>query len=247
MGALSISISFVGTVGSWRSGLLLQAPDFGLLISLLPKSFGHHFLNLVASAPAIAMPLLVAELLSPEVNAAFFMTWMILQVILLAPASLATALYAVGPLKSDSMTDGPTDRLRISLAASIVMCLVGALGFHVFLNPLLELINPLFSQIGGPSLKYLGLGMFAESAKYHYIAVMRLQTRMWRGSVLLAVVGILEILGASAGGMIAGLPGLVFGWLMTVGVQAVLMLPTLLCASRIVFCSTVIGRDGGGC
>jgi len=243
-GALVISILFVTAV-TCRSGRLWQAPDFGLLISLLPKSFGHHFLNLVASAPAIAMPLLVAEVVSPEVNAAFFMSWMILQVILLGPASLATALYAAGPPKPDGLPDAATDRLRISLVISVLMCLAGTLGFLIFLNPMLALISPLLAQIGGPYLKYLGWGMFAEAAKYHYIAVMRLQTRMWRGSILVALIGLLEILGASAGGMIAGLPGLVFGWLLTVSLQAVLVLPTLLCASGVALCSTRSERDGG--
>jgi hypothetical protein len=174
----------------------------------------------------MVLPILVTEVVSAEVNAVFFLGLLSLQVLLLGPASISSALYAIS-------TRDPTERrsrLRFSLLVAVVMCLGEMVAFILLFDFILGLINPAFPTIAGPHMSYIGLAVPARTAKYFYIAIARMDCRMRQGSVLLAVCGVLEVAGAAIGGVTAGSPGLVAGWLVSVYVEMGLLLPSLLAA-----------------
>jgi O-antigen/teichoic acid export membrane protein len=222
-----LSLLLMTGLARLRDIRLLGAPDFTLLHTMLPASLEHHALNLVATAPAMVLPILVTEVVSAEVNAVFFLALLILQVLLLGPASISSALYAVS-------TPEPSERrsrLRFSLLLAVVMCFGEMIAFILLFDFMLGLINPAYPTIAGPYMSYIGLAVPARSAKYFYIAVARLDGRMRQGSVLLAVCGALEVAGAAIGGVTAGSPGLVAGWLVSLYVEMGLLLPSVLAAA----------------
>ena len=91
--------------------IAVGTPNLPEVISLLPVSLQHHGVNLAATYSSVAMPLLVAEVVSPQTNAVFFLSWMIVNVSLLGCDSLATAVYAID--KYDIA--GRVSRLRFAL------------------------------------------------------------------------------------------------------------------------------------
>src|SRR5205823_4686967 len=84
---------FVGTVVSFgavaclgrfgRLPLHAYRPQWMLLRLLGPTAVEHHVLNLSLQASAFLMPLLVAVLLSPTVNAYFYIAWMLASLVFL--------------------------------------------------------------------------------------------------------------------------------------------------------------------
>ncbi|MEH2562052.1 lipopolysaccharide biosynthesis protein [Bradyrhizobium sp. AZCC 2289] len=198
---------------------VVRAPDFDLLATLNSKVIDHHLLNVSTQAPAIILPYVVAVLLSPEVNAAFYPTWMLITVALIIPSALTTTLFAAAA--------ADPGKLRHHLRFSLVICGACALATGIFLllfsSFVLRIFNPAYPEIAGSSLNFLGFGLLGVIIKFHYIALMRLRNRMRLASVWLGLAAIFELGMAAAGARIGGLQGLVLGWLLAIFIQAVLM------------------------
>jgi len=204
-------------------------PDFGILRPLAGKVATHHLLNLVTQAPGLILPFLVTVLLSPEVNAAFYAAWMLINVALLLPASLATVLFTVGSQHPASLPE----RLRFSLRLCTLFGIAAAVGFFLFSDFALRLFSPAYPAIAGTSLQYMGLGVLAVMVKYHYMAIERLNDRMAQASLVLGIGAVLELALATLGARFGnGLAGLAHGWLLASFLQAAFVLPAVLRAAN---------------
>ena len=225
----AIALVFVGTAIKRSGALHRHRPTVSALIPLLPTSLEYHCLNIAARASALAMPLVVAEVISPEANAVFFISWMMVHVSLLATDSLATAVFAID--KFDEQ--GRVTRITFALLASTLVCVAGAVAYFFLVNPVLGLLNPTYPEIAGSSIKYLGLGMVAWSIMAQFMAVMRLEGRMRYAATVFAVGATLELVAAAVGGALFGLSGLVGAVLVALYIQAIFMLPYILRAANI--------------
>jgi O-antigen/teichoic acid export membrane protein len=224
-----LSISVVAVALHRRGSPALSTPNFSALVSMFPKTIAHHALNLVASVPTIALPTLLTEIVSPEANAPFFMALMIIQVLLLVPASISTSLYAIG----GTATGSKVKAFRFAILISSACCLAEVFLFVELLNVLLTFLNPHLAELAGSSLKYLGLAMLPRSLKFFYIAAVRLEDRVFTGSYLMTFCAVIELGGAAVGCVAAGMPGLIAGWLIAAVLETALMLPTLLAAANV--------------
>jgi len=220
----SLSILLLGLCLKRKLSLIIGEPEFGAVKPLLPRVLGHHGLNLANLAPSLLLPFIVTIVLSPSINAAFYAAWTLINVAFLAPASLATMLFAAGT----QSPMGLPEKLRAALGSSLFIAAGGAFGFFLFANFVLGLFNPLYVELAAPSFKLLGLSLFPIAIKYHYVAVQRLNNRMASASVLVALGCLLEIGGAILGGLNGGLVGLSTGWLIGLSLEAILMAPTLI-------------------
>lgn len=219
----TVTMLYVVHVIRKMSGHVLTRPDMGGLIRLLPTALSHHLLNLTSLGPAVVMPLLMAESVSPAAAAAIFPAWMILQMVLLAPAGASTALFALGVRQPDQMGA----RLRFSLLVSLLISIAAAFVMLKILPPLLAFLNPAYPELGGSSLKFIGFGGIGMLFKQHYMAAMRFQGRMLAATPVLALGGLAEIGSAALGGYANGATGFVWGWLIGVHVLTVLTFPEL--------------------
>lgn len=224
-----LALAFLALLVKQRGARITHRPEMTSIVALFPTSLKYHFLNIAASASAIAMPLLVAEVVSPEVNAVFFLAWMMVHVALLATDSLATAVFAIEKFDAN----GRANRVGFALLASTLVCLGGTLAYVLLVEHVLAILNPTYPQIAGPSLKYLGLGMLAWSVKALFMAVMRLEGRMTYATVVFAVGGVAELIAAAVGGALYGLGGLVGALLIGLYAQAIVMLPPILRAANV--------------
>lgn len=218
-----VSILLVGFVLLKITRNLWQRPHYAELAARMPTAASHHLLNLTSLGPAALMPLLVAEMLTPAVAAAFYPAWMVLQIVLLAPAGASTALFALGVREPDRMAD----RLRFSLAASLAISVAAAFVLVITLEPFLAFLNPAYPALGGDTLKFIGFGAVGMMLKHHYMAAMRFENRMLQATPILAIGGAAEIGGAALGAYLGGTSGLILGWLAGVHVLVLLTLPDL--------------------
>lgn len=227
-------------LGSWVAGLAMSAlalivvrrlrlesvwhrPRLYLLRAELKAVWAHHLLNVVLQAPALALPMVVAIVVSTETNAAFYTAWTLINVALLIPASLSTALFSTSAHQPGALKA----RLRVSLLLSAVAGLAVGLLFLVASQTLLGAFNPRYAEITGNALGLIGFGVLGIGLKYHFVAIMRLRGRMMSAARFFFLGSAAELAAAAIGGHVGGLSGLVAGWLALVFLQVACAAPTL--------------------
>jgi O-antigen/teichoic acid export membrane protein len=194
---------------------LVDRPDFGLLHALRRKVFDHYTLDIALQAPSISMPYLVLVLLSPVINAAFALLWMMVSVAAVIPAVAATTLFPV-------VTANPTQSrhdILMSLSMSLLFSLICAVLILVYSQEILALFNPAYPEIAGSSLRFLGFSLLGSTLKFHACALARLGDWMRKAARWFALGAALELCFAVAGAKLAGLQGLVVGWTLAVSIE----------------------------
>jgi hypothetical protein len=224
IGGQALSVLVIMGALAHRDSHIWQAPNFCLLRRLGRNVISHHLLNLAAQLPSLVMPVLVASILSTEVNAAFYTAWMVFNVILLGPAALTTLLFTIGVVEPKWIRQ----RLNFSLWVCALASPIAWAGLFAGADQILGIFGSAYAAQGGPVLKILGASIFGVAIKYHYIAVGRLSNSMASASLVLFAGAVVELLGASIGAGLGGLNGFVEGWVVAIYLEALIMVPRLI-------------------
>jgi O-antigen/teichoic acid export membrane protein len=195
------------------------APQWSLLRQLKKAAIQHHILNLINQAPALALPLLVAALLSIEANAWFYIAWMITSFMSVGTRSLATVLYA----ESSAQPARLAYKARLTIGIAFVTCLLANLVIQVGAKQVLGVFGQTYAEQGALSLRILGLAAFPSIIKSYYIAACRIQNRLKRALLPLTVFGMLKLGCVIVGAYLGGLPGLSLGWLIALTIEGIYM------------------------
>lgn len=214
--AQAVSLAVVEWLARKRGRSLIQPPDFRQLYALKRKAADHYMLDLGIQAPAVIMPYLVTVLLSPASNAAFTVIWMVVSVASVVPAALATVLFPVIRAEPDQYRD----KMLLSLASSMAFALGCSLFVFMYSSEFLRIFNPMYAEIGGTSLNFLGFGLIGLVIKFHVCTVARVQNRMRQASLSFCVGGLFELAATVIGCRMGGFEGLVIGWVAGVLVSA---------------------------
>jgi O-antigen/teichoic acid export membrane protein len=217
---------------------LIQRPDFKLLRTLKRKATDHYLLDLTSQAAGIVLPYLVTVMLSPTSNAAFFSLWMVFTIASVAPAAISIVLFPI--------LSGDPSQFRNKMGASLGISLCFAVLFAAFLfcfsETILQLINPVYREIAGSSLRFLGFGMIGVVIKFQVCAGARVTNKMRSASAWFFAGAILELIGAVVGCKLDGLEGLSLGWVTAVLVEAAFLVTFALPRVR----SISVGCDDAG-
>ncbi len=227
----------IGLLASWigfdlatRGGarLVIGSPDFGLLHALRCKVLDHYALDIGMQAPGLIMPYLVLVVLSPTTNAAFAALWMLINMASVLPAVAATTLF---PVVRANPTQSRHD-IIVSLTASLLFSLICAVFVLAYSRQILGLFNPLYPDIAGSNLRFLGFSLLGSTFKYHVCALARLGDWMRKASLCSALGGALEVCLAVAGAKLDGLSGLVMGWTLAVSIEGACAAFVLVAATK---------------
>lgn len=204
-----------------------HAPRPALLRPLAGAILSNHSLNVALQAPAYAMPVVVTVMLSPRINAAFYVAWTLIQVVQMIPAALATSAFCTGAGDLSRASAG----LRLSLLISLGVGTAAGIAFLLFSDLILGLFNPSYPAIAGSGLSMLGFGTLAVAVKFHFVCVARLEGRLASAAAVLAAGGTLELCAAALGAWLGGLTGLTQGWLAAAWLQAAFLAPRVFAAA----------------
>lgn len=203
-----------------RGGRLADyRPEWQLLRELRSAALGHHALNLALQVPMLALPLLVTALLSAELNAGFYIAWMIASFLYVVPSSLAIVLYAAGSAEPAAIAQ----KLRLTLGLSTAFTLMCSVGLVIVAEPTLRVFGARYAEDATTTLRVLALAAFPLIIRTHFISVSRTSGQVNRATVVFTVGGCLEIVLAAWGGTLAGLDGLATGWSIALCVEAAFM------------------------
>jgi O-antigen/teichoic acid export membrane protein len=219
-----VSIAALAWLARQQNVTLWARPRYEPLRGAGGALTAHHSLNVVDYAPGLVLPIVVTTVLSPELNASFYLSWLIANLMFLVPSHLATMLYAVG---SRAPAEVPS-KLRFTMAVSAAAGVVGAVFFILFGTHILALFGHSYAETAGPCMQAIALSVFAIIVRVHYVAMKRIAQEPGKAAVVLAVGGLLEVACAIIGARIAGLTGLGIGWCLANYVQIIPMIPTVL-------------------
>ncbi|ACL61612.1 lipopolysaccharide biosynthesis protein [Methylobacterium nodulans] len=207
---------------------LLVQPDFRLLYHLRSKAWAHYCLDVALQAPSIGMPYLVLVLLSPTINAPFAAIWMLVSVVNIIPAALATVLFPA--VRADPGQS--RHQVGLSLALSSVFSLGCGVLLYFATETLLGLFNPAYPALAGTGLDWLGFSLIGWTMKMHACTIARLSDSMAKVSRWFALGGLLEVGAAALGAQYGALHGLVAGWTAAITVVGAVVLARSVVVAR---------------
>lgn len=229
-GSGSVAIYTTWTAGNLISllGVLLLAgvrrvrparPEWDLLRRLPGAAMGHHVLNLALQLPGLALPVVVTALLSPALNASFYMSWLTLHMVFAIPYTLTTVLYAVGA--ADRV--GFAQKLRLTLGLALALGLVSNVVMWLGADVILGIFGRQYAEQAAWSMRLMGLGVFPLIVKDHFVAVRRVTDQIGGAAAAATAGSALELGLAAAGAALNGLPGLSVGFVAALCVEALWM------------------------
>lgn len=206
-----------------KQGVRLPAfkPQWELVRGRQITALKHHMLNLSLQAPAFTLPIMVTALMSAEVNASFYVSWMLCSFLFVVPAALGTVLYAVGAANASLLAE----KIRLTLRLSLLAVALGAGALIIGAKVFLQLFGPEYVDQATTSLRILALATFPGIIKSHYVAIRQIHGEITTAARLMGAGAALELVGAAVGGSLGGLTGLCLGWLLVICLEAVVTAP----------------------
>lgn len=222
-----ISLIPVAIMIKRSGGRILHRPDWQTLWQLRKVAMAHNWLNLAVSVPPKLMPVLVAMVVSPSANGAYYIATMISSFLFMVPQSLSTVLYAVASAAPDKIAEKLRFVLRMSLAIGVPSGLVMALGAHFFLS----VFKPSDAALATVPLWIMIAGYLPGLPNHLYITVARVKGRFNQAAVLLIAFGALRMIVLVLGGKMDGLFGVASAVFVVAIVQAMITAPSVLRAA----------------
>lgn len=225
-----LSIAAIAVVLLRRHNVPLRriAPRPSALRGMHFDAAKHHALNTSLMAPYFAMPIIANVILGSENAAYLYATWSLAGFVFFMPISLATALFASGARDAGTFVLEFRFTLRIALA----ICAVANVAIVFLGGVVLNIFGRAYAENGHTVLMLLALGGFGLIVKDHHFTLARVMDRVGREAMLMAVLGLLEIVGAIVGAYRGGLLGLSLGWLAAIAVEVLVCGPLVLRAYR---------------
>lgn len=202
---------------------------WGLLREIGRSALVHHWLNLALDAPIRAMPVIVTILLSPAINASFYIAWMMGGLLFFPVQSLTLVLYAVG----DGDRAALADKIRQTLRLSLLIGLVGYAVTFAIADFLMSLFGAEYARLATDTLRIVALAIFPLIIKDHFVAIHRIRKQTSHAAGIITVGGLMEVAFAVLGGLWGGLTLLSILWVAAIALQAVYMTPTVFQALRV--------------
>lgn len=185
------------------------ALDWSLLRDKLGYTLGNHFAGLLWSAPTLLYPLIIIAALGAEANAHFYISWMLANLLFVAPVSVCTSAFARAT-NAGLLNGGPLWKAtRLTLVALVVP--VGVL--YVGAPMLLGVFGRAYGAGGEGLFGLLLLSVFPYTVNTAALTFHRIRQNvgaiLWLSGATTAACLLLSLtLGATH-----GLPGIGAGWL----------------------------------
>ncbi|MBI4788608.1 MAG: hypothetical protein HY782_16370 [Chloroflexi bacterium] len=209
-------VSLVAVAGLAYGKTTLHRPQFGLLRHIGRRALVHHALNLALQAPSLALPIVVAVVLSAAATAYFYTTWMVASFVFIGPFALTLALYAAASADPTALTRKIRFTLGVGGAIGVAAILVVQFGA----DQMLALFGVEYASQGAVALRIISLGVLPLVVKDHYVAVRRIGDGLGQAALFVTAGAVAELALAALGAAVGGLGGLAVGWVAAVFIEA---------------------------
>jgi O-antigen/teichoic acid export membrane protein len=203
---------------------LLARPDWGNLRSLRRTAMAHNWINIAVTVPPTVFPVLVTVLISPSVNAAFYVAFTLSTFLYIIPTHLATVLFAMAAAEPHAIAH----RVRFALKLSYVIGLPAIAVLMLESHWILSIYGAGYARIATVPIWLLTLGYIGYVPRALFIAVCRANGRITYCATILTVFAVVEVVAVAAGAWAGGLVGLSLAFLAALTAQGIAITPPLL-------------------
>jgi O-antigen/teichoic acid export membrane protein len=222
-----ISLLPVAIIIKRSGGTILYRPDWANFWRLRKLALAHNWLNLAITTPTKLIPVLVAIVVSPSSNGAFYIATMISSFLFMVPLSLSTVLFAVAAAAPEKVAE----KLRFVLRMSLIIGIPAGLAIGLCAHFILGFFNASYAALATGPLWILLFGYLPELPNTMYIAVARVKGQFNQATIFLTVFAAFRMVALVVGGKLGGLYGLSYAMLAITMVQALITTPAVLRAA----------------
>ena len=188
----------------------------------------HHALNVSIQAALQLLPVIVTVLVSAEQNSRFNAAIMISGFVFALPYAVSVGLFAAARGDETEVVE----RMRLTIPFGLAVSATASLVLLPLAEPVLQIFGAAYAAEGAVLLRLIVLAGLPFVIKDHFIALRRVQGRTSEALVVTTLFLVLELAAASAGAVLGGAVGLCVGWLVVLGVEALLLTVPLVSAYR---------------
>jgi O-antigen/teichoic acid export membrane protein len=223
---LGTAVSIIPTVITIKRGgsRILYRPDWATLRKLGKVIWSHNWLNLAITVPTKLVPVLVATMVLPGANAAYYVAAMIASFLAMVPMHLSTVLFAVASAAPEKISEKLRFVLRTALVIGIPVGLVMGVSAHFVLS----VFGSSYASLATGPLWIMIAGYIPGLPSAVYIAVCRATGKVNQATILLSAFAVLQMLSVVVGGKLDGLYGLSYGQLAVSIIEAFITAPLVL-------------------
>ena len=194
-----------GTAEGYRFRPRLPRP---IARALVTDGLGHYALTCSERMPALVLPIIITETLSPELNAYWYGVWMMAWAAYVVPVSIGIGLFAEGSHRPASLGPATAKATRSALAIGGAVAAVLGVGAPLALGAL----GPAYADAGVTPLRILVLGVAPLALVHAYYAAARVRRRLVEAVAAAAVTGLLGIAAVTVAGRASGLAAMAWAW-----------------------------------
>ena len=203
-----------------------------LIKGMWQSSRGYYLSNLLLSAPALVLPLMVINLLGVKDNAYFYIAWMIAALFFAIPGGVASSLFAEGSHFEE--------KLRGNVKKSLIftfLILIPAIILLILLGKwLLLAFGQSYSLNALRLLQILAISSFPLGINYIYFSILRVTGRLKELVVICGIRAVAVLLVSFLVMPSTGIIGIGYAWLGTqssISIYAALAMRSLYLTRRV--------------
>jgi O-antigen/teichoic acid export membrane protein len=194
-----------------------------LIRSLLSVGLPNHALTLAERAPALILPIVVVELVSPEANAAWYAAWMMAWLLYFIPVQVGMTIFAEAAHRVGELGE----LVRHGIRTSLLLGLPAAAALALAANFALSILGPTYADAGTTPLRILVIAVVPLTLIQAYFVVCRSTRRLREATVVGVANGLAGVGGAAFAATTFGLRGIAFAWLLAQFLTAAWAVPRL--------------------
>jgi O-antigen/teichoic acid export membrane protein len=190
------------------------AVDRRLVRELVRAGVPNYVLTLAERTPGLILPVLVAELLSPDANATWYAAWMMAWVVYIVPIQVGMTIFA--EVAHDPVSFRRAVRHGVLCSLAVGTC--GALVLGGAAQFALSLLGPHYARDGVEPLRILLLGVLPLTFVQAHFSACRARRDLGEAIVTGWLNAVSSVVAAAVAGVAYGLVGMAIAW---VAVQSV--------------------------
>jgi len=182
-------------------------------------SFGNYVASFISNLPAMVLPLLITNMLKPEITAYYYMSMMIVSILFIIPGATTQSLFAEGSHNEEEMRQHIRKAIKI-----IASLLIPAILIIVFFGHYILLaFGKNYSNEGFRFLQILALSGIFISINSIFGTILRVERKI-KKMIFINFIGALSILALSYLFISRGLLGIGLAWILGHGIVSLIYL-----------------------
>jgi len=195
------------SVGGYRARWSIGRP---LARELFRSGLPNHALTLAERAPALLLPVIVVEVLSPADNATWYAVWMMALIVFTVPVQVGMALFAEVADDAGRLAAS----VRTAVRAALFVGVPAAILLAILAHPLLSLLGSGYADQGAGPLRILVVAILPLTLVQAYFAACRGSGRLGEAIATGWTSGAVALLAAAIAASAGGLSAMAFAWLL---------------------------------